>query len=228
MLKPKNAPKSAKTGGNVMRIPDAGELFSSASALTAGLFSENEAPYLILTHLKEYILSLIKTLGSDYTVKDGIAVANDAKIEDGAYLHAPAIIGHGSIIRHGAYIRGSVLIAEGCTVGNSSEIKNSVILEGAALAHYNYVGDSIVGCRAHLGAGATVSNLRLDRSEVRIGPREGGIMSGMKKLGALIGDGCEIGCGAVLMPGTVIGKGARIYPLAVASGIIASGASVHR
>ena len=135
----------------------------------------------------------------------------------------PAIIGHGTVLRHGAYLRGSVIVGDGAVIGNSTEVKNSIIFDGAQLPHYNYVGDSIVGYRAHLGAGATVSNLRLDKRSVIIRAEEERRDTGRRKLGALIGDRAEIGCGAVLCPGAVIGRRSTVYPLSLVRGVIGSG-----
>lgn len=155
-------------------------------------------------------------------VGSGVLISRGARVAKSAYIEGPAIIMSGAEIRHSAYIRGSALIGRGAVVGNSSEVKNSILFDGAKAPHFNYVGDSILGCGAHLGAGAVTSNLRLDGGEVYI--RLGGerIPTGARKLGAVIGDGAEIGCGAVLNPGSIIASGAVIYPNASVTGFIAA------
>lgn len=213
-----------------MSLPNTSELFDiQGDILTDGLFYNGAPPHVALASLKRHILSLIPQLGDDYvTDAAGLAIAKDAVIEEGAYIHPPAIIGHGVTLRHGAYIRGNVIVCGGATVGNSCEVKGSVILHGASLAHYNYVGDSVIGCYAHLGAGATVSNLRLDQKSVKLRYCEEVTDTGLRKLGAMIGDGAQIGCGTVLMPGTVVGKDAIVYPMLAVRGCIPGGAKVRR
>ena len=136
------------------------------------------------------------------------------------------MLGHNCTIRHGAYIRGNVILTDGCTVGNSSEIKNSILLDRAQAPHFNYVGDSILGVGAHLGAGAICSNLRSDKNSVTIKTADEAIETGRRKLGAILGDGVEIGCGAVLCPGTVVGKNTTVYPLTTLRGYYPDGCIV--
>lgn len=192
-------------------------LFSFNSDLFRELFSGYIYPWEVLPHLKATIEAMVSEGIDGYSLySEGILVGRGASIDKSAHIDAPAIIGDGTEIRHGAYLRGSVIIGRGCVIGNSSEVKNSIIMDGAQVPHYNYVGDSVLGERAHLGAGAICSNLRSDKREVTVRCGEDGIKTGLRKLGAIIGDSAEIGCGTVLCPGTVIGKRTTVYPLTLA------------
>jgi NDP-sugar pyrophosphorylase family protein len=156
------------------------------------------------------------------TYKEGILIGQDVTIEDGATILPPTVICDGAIIRQGAYIRGGVFIGEGAVVGHSTEVKNSVLMDGAEAPHFNYVGDSILGNSAHIGAGVILSNLKADKSTVII-RGETSLSTGMRKLGAILGDGAEVGCNAVLNPGSVIGKGSTVYPLVSWRGVLPEG-----
>ena len=186
------------------------------------MLKEYDYPHQILPHLEGIIKKLGKELPSEsyYTLKNEVWVSKSAKISENACITAPCIIGHGTEIRPGAYIRGSAVIGEGCVIGNSTEIKNVIIFDSVQLPHYNYVGDSIIGYRSHLGASAITSNVRIDKTPVNIDYGEGRMFTGYKKLGAIIGDNVEVGCGAVLNPGTVIGKESDIYPLSLVRGYV--------
>ena len=169
--------------------------------------------------IKEYISEMIETglvgftrLGKDVLVGEGVQIPTSACIE------GRAIIASGASVRHGAYLRGNVIISEGCVVGNSTEIKNSILLPEAKAPHYNYVGDSILGAGAHLGAGVICSNLKSDQSSVVIHYGDG-IETNQRKLGAIVGDYAEIGCGSVLNPGAVIGRRTTVYPLNALRGV---------
>ena len=204
-----------------MDIPKTEELFDLSHTIAADLFCENDAPYSVIDKIKDYCLCLIQRLDENFVkISDGVYAASDAKISSTATIIGPAIIGHGAEIRPGAYIRGSVIVGDGAVVGNSTEVKNSIIFDGAALPHYNYVGDSIIGYKAHLGAGVVISNLRLDRKPVTIKSDGEKIDTGLRKMGALIGDGAEIGCGTVISPGSIIGRGCIVYPLSSFRGIL--------
>ena len=206
------------------KIPKTEELFDLSHTLAAPLIGECAYPEEALGRLGEFISDLSGRLGEGYReVAPGVLIATDATVEEGVRILPPAIIGHGTVLRQGAYLRGAVIIGDGAVVGNSSEIKNSIIFDGAQLPHYNYVGDSILGYGAHLGAGATVSNLRLDKRDVTIRAEDEERSTDRRKLGALIGDRAEIGCGAVLCPGSVIGRGSMIYPLSLVRGVIGGG-----
>lgn len=181
-------------------------------------------PYEVFGMLDEYIRRIGRRLPDEQYIRYGkdIWIAKDAKIDTGAHIMGPLIIGSECEVRPNAYIRGSAIIGKGCVIGNASEVKASIIFDGVALPHYNYVGNSILGWRAHLGAGAILSNLKSDRGPVSITVGEEKTNTGQRKLGAIVGDFVEIGAGAVVMPGTIIGKGARIYPLSMARGHIPS------
>ena len=151
---------------------------------------------------------------------DDVYIAYDAKIWPGVSISGPAIIGHKAEIRPGAFIRGNVIIGDGAIIGNSTEVKNTIIFDEAKLPHYNYVGDSIIGFRAHMGAGAIASNLRLDKKEISIRYEGETLNTKLKKIGVFLGDYAEIGCGCVLCPGTIIGREALVYPLLTVKGIV--------
>ena len=198
------------------------ELFSPRHTVAAELIEKYEYPWEILAHIKDFILEIGKKLDTGCFVERsaGVWIAKSAKISDSAYIGAPAIIDEGAEVRHCAFIRGSVIIGKGCVVGNSTEMKNSIIFDGVQVPHYNYVGDSILGYKAHLGAGAITSNVKSDKSSVFTSYGEERFDTGMKKLGAVIGDYAEIGCGCVLNPGAVISRGVSVYPLISVRGFI--------
>lgn len=207
--------------GLLMNIPLTEELFDLSHTAANEIFKNVKTPYEVLTKIKEYCIALSSKLGSDYEeIAEGVFAAKDAKISDKATIIGPAIIGHGTEIRPGAYIRGAVIIGDGAVIGNSTEIKNAVIFDGAQLPHYNYVGDSIIGYKAHLGAGAIISNFRLDHGNISIKADGEKIDTGLRKMGALVGDGAEIGCNSVVCPGSIVGRGCVIYPLSRVMGIL--------
>ena len=172
-------------------------------------------PWQALTELKEFICIMGESLSEKeyYSPAQGVWIHNSAVIAKSAQICPPCIIGENSEIRHCAFIRGSVLIGKSCVVGNSTEIKNSILFDAVQVPHYNYIGDSILGYKAHLGAGAVISNLKSDKSEVCLNFDGEIIHTQMRKFGAIVGDKAEIGCGCVLCPGTVIGRNTTIYPL---------------
>lgn len=183
------------------------------------IFKESEYPWQIIPKIRALAERLVKDIPEGYTLlHDGVIVGENVKIHESATLIGPAVIGANTEIRPGAYIRGSVIIGEGCVIGNSTELKNAILLDGAQVPHFNYVGDSILGSGAHLGAGAVTSNLKSDKSPVHIHASED-IETGLTKLGAILGDGVEVGCGCVLNPGTVIGKRTSVYPLTSLRGV---------
>lgn len=198
------------------------ELFDTYKTIATELFKDIEYPWEVLTNIKDFILKLGQKLNPlEYTeVKKNVWISNDTKIYDSALIEAPTIIQSGSEIRHCAYIRGSVIVGENCVVGNSTELKNSILFNDVQVPHYNYVGDSILGYKVHLGAGVILSNLRSDKQNVKIRFNDGAITTGIRKIGAIIGDYSEIGCNAVLNPGTIIGKNSAIYPLSMVRGYV--------
>ena len=194
-------------------------LFSFNDKIMKDIFAEYEYPWEIVPHIKELAEAQIRKGIDGYTLlSDGVLVGKDVHISPSAHIDPPCIIGDDTEIRHGAYIRGSVIIGRGCVIGNSSEIKNSIIMDKSQIPHYNYVGDCVLGEGAHLGAGAICSNLRSDKGSVKIHHDGHVIDTGMRKLGAIIGDHVEIGCGSVLCPGTVVGKNTWVYPLTALRG----------
>jgi len=199
-------------------------LFDFDDTLAKELLKTKQYPWEALPWIGEYILNLGPTLskkeyklikGSDG--KKNIWMSKTARVSKDATLYGPLIVGHNTEIRPNAFIRGNVLIGKNCVVGNSTEIKNSVLLNHVQAPHYNYVGDSILGNGAHLGAGVILSNLKSSKGKVFIGRK---VETGLRKVGSFIGDYAEIGCNAVLNPGTVIGKNSIIYPTSCIIGVI--------
>lgn len=183
------------------------------------LFDSCEYPWEMLPKIKEWILGLIEAGLPEFTeLKPGVWVGKDVKIADYVTIEAPAIIGHGTEIRPGAYIRGNVITGSGCVMGNSSEFKNCILLDKVQVPHYNYVGDSVLGNKAHMGAGSICSNLKSDGKPVVIHGDEDYI-TGLRKIGGILADGADAGCGCVINPGTVIGKNTSIYPLTSLRGV---------
>ena len=185
-------------------------------------------PWEALKGIKELIVTLGQSLNKDeYTeVEPTVWVHNTAKIAPTAYLGAPCIIGAGTEVRHCAFIRGSALVGEGCVVGNSVELKNVILFDGVQVPHYNYVGDSILGYKAHMGAGSITSNVKSDKSLVVV-HGDTHIPTGLKKMGAMLGDFVEVGCNSVLNPGTVIGRNSNVYPTSSVRGVVPAN-SIHK
>ncbi len=199
------------------------ELFDCSVPYLASMFDSSEYPWEILPKIKEYIKELLGSGISGFTeLSDGILIGENVQIASTATIIAPAIIGSGTEIRPGAYIRGNVITGSNCVIGNSTEVKNSVLLDKVQLPHYNYAGDSVLGNRAHMGAGAICSNFKADGSNIVVhGDRD--YETGLRKLGGILGDGADIGCGSVLNPGTVIGKNTSAYPLNSLRGVYPAG-----
>ena len=175
-----------------------------------------------LSKINDYILELGNKLSPEKYDKVGkdVWIAKSAKVMPTAYIHGPAIIGENSEIRHCAFIRGKVIVGEGAVVGNSTELKNVILFNKVQVPHYNYVGDSILGYKSHLGAGAITSNVKSDKKLVVVKNGKEMIETGLKKFGAMVGDEVEVGCGSVLNPGTVVGRNTNIYPLSSVRGVI--------
>lgn len=186
------------------------------------LFESVKYPWEVLPRISEFILALGESLSSEEYEKrgDGIWISKHANVFDSAYLAGPLIICPNAEVRHCAFIRGSAIIGSGAVVGNSTEVKNSIIFNNAQVPHYNYVGDSVLGYRSHLGAGSITSNLKSDKTLVTVLTSSGRVETGLKKFGAMIGDFVEVGCGSVLNPGTVIGRKTSVYPLSMVRGYI--------
>ena len=178
-------------------------------------------PWEALDGIKELILRLGSTLGDDYAQPaPQVWVHKTAVVAPTAYLGAPCIIGPGTEVRHCAFIRGSALVGENCVVGNSVELKNVILFDNVQVPHYNYVGDSILGYRSHMGAGSLTSNVKSDKTLVVIKSKDEAIPTGRKKVGAMVGDFVEVGCNSVLNPGTVIGRHSNIYPTSCVRGVV--------
>ena len=178
-------------------------------------------PWEALKGIKDFILELGPTLGDDYEeVQEHVWIHKTATVFPSAYLGAPCIIGPETEVRHCAFIRGSALVGANCVVGNSCELKNVILFDHVQTPHYNYVGDSILGRKSHMGAGAVTSNVKSDKTPVSVRCGSSVVATGRKKLGAILGDNVEIGCNSVLCPGTIIGKNTTIYPLSRVRGVI--------
>ena len=187
------------------------------------LFIQSEYPWEMLPKIKDYIKALLSSGIEGFALlKEGVLVGEGVKIHPSAVIEAPAIIGKGTEIRPNAYLRGNVITGENCVIGNSTEIKNAVLLNGVQVPHYNYVGDSVLGNFAHMGAGAVCSNLKSDKKDVIIRGKDN-IKTGIRKIGGFLADYADIGCGCVVNPGTIVGKNTAVYPLTSLRGVIQSG-----
>ena len=190
--------------------------------LAAPLFAGMDYPWQALAGIHDFVLHTGKALSSDEyrQVGDDVWIAHSASVAPTAVIMGPTIICAEAEIRHGAYIRGSAIVGCGAVVGNSTELKNSILFNSVQVPHFNYVGDSILGYRSHLGAGAITSNVKSDRSLVKL--HIGGILfeTGLKKFGAIVGDGVEVGCNSVLNPGSIIGRRSSVYPLTMVRGFV--------
>ena len=199
------------------------ELFQDFNRTIASvLFEENTYPWEVLPEIGDFIVKLGKTLDPDeYDYLEGdIWIAKSAKVAPTACINGPAIIGKNTEVRHCAFIRGKAIVGEGAVVGNSTELKNVILFNKVQVPHYNYVGDSVLGYKSHMGAGSITSNVKSDKKLVVVKTSEGNIETGMKKFGAMLGDEVEVGCGSVLNPGTVVGNHSNIYPLSSVRGFV--------
>ena len=195
-------------------------LYDLSHTMAADYLRQFTYPWEALSGIKNLIIELGKTLGDDYTeISPQVWVHKTAKVFPSAYLGAPCIIGADTEVRHCAFIRGAALVGAGCVVGNSVELKNVILFDKVQVPHFNYVGDSILGYKAHMGAGSVTSNVKSDKSLVVVHTGEG-IPTGLKKFGAMLGDGVEVGCNSVLNPGTVVGKNSSIYPVSCVRGVV--------
>lgn len=193
------------------------ELFSDFPPYLEELFRSSLYPWEILPKIEKFIKE-IAAASRFSEIDEGIWVGKGTKISDSATLIAPLVIGEGCEIRPSAYLRGNVITGNGCVIGNSSEVKNSILLSGVQIPHYNYVGDSVLGNLSHMGAGAVCSNLKSDKTAVVI-RADKDYPTGLRKVGAFLGDRADVGCGCVLNPGTVIGRNTSVYPLTALRGV---------
>ena len=198
------------------------ELFSLDKTIAAGIFEGAVYPWEVLSKIGDYIVGLGNSLPQKeyYKRGDNIWIHKEATVFDSAYIAGPAIICKGAEVRHCAFIRGNAIVGEGAVVGNSTELKNVVLFNKVQVPHYNYVGDSILGYKSHMGAGSITSNVKSDKKLVVIKNKEEKIETGLKKIGAMLGDEVEVGCGSVLNPGTIIGSHTNIYPLSSVRGVV--------
>lgn len=197
-------------------------LYDLTQTFAKDIFNNCTYPWEVLPKIKEFIITLGNSLDSDVYEKknENIWIAKSAKIAPTACINGPVIIGENTEIRHCAFIRGNAIIGNNCVVGNSTELKNVILFNNVQVPHYNYVGDSVLGYKAHLGAGSITSNVKSDKKLVVVKSSEGCIETGLKKFGAMLGDCVEVGCNSVLNPGTVVGKNSNIYPLSCVRGIV--------
>lgn len=200
-------------------------LYDLTETIAAELFEGVDYPWEVLPKIGEFIIRLGNSLPeSEYTkVGEDVWIANDATVYPSAFIHGPAIIGKGAEVRHCAFIRGNAIVGEGAVVGNSTELKNVVLFNKVQVPHYNYVGDSILGFKAHMGAGSITSNVKSDKTLVDVVVSGARIPTGLKKFGAMLGDHVEIGCNTVMNPGTVIGRHSNVYPVSMVRGFIPQG-----
>ena len=197
------------------------DLYDLEHTLAADYLRQFTYPWEALAGIKDFILALGPTLGEDYVeVKPNVWVHKTAKVFDSAYLGEPCIIGPGTEVRQCAFVRGSALVGANCVVGNSAELKNVILFDNVQTPHYNYVGDSILGHYSHMGAGSITSNVKADKTLVVVHNGTEDIETGIKKFGAMLGDHVEVGCNAVLNPGTVIGRWSNVYPTSCVRGVI--------
>ena len=190
-------------------------LYNLEETIASKIFEGAEYPWEVLSKIEKFIIELGSTLSLDEYDKVGenVWIAKSAKVAPTAYINGPAIIGKNAEVRHCAFIRGKAIVGEGAVVGNSTELKNVILFNKVQVPHYNYVGDSILGYKSHMGAGSITSNVKSDKKLVVVKNDNEKIETGLKKFGAMIGDDVEVGCGSILNPGTVIGKNSNIYPL---------------
>ena len=198
------------------------DLYDLNETIGAKLFEGLTYPWEALAKIGDFIIELGKSLPAEEydQVGENVWIAKSAIVAPTASITGPCIIGKEAEVRHCAFIRGKALVGEGAVVGNSTELKNVVLFNKVQVPHYNYVGDSILGFRAHMGAGSITSNVKSDKKLVVIQAEDGRIETGLKKVGAFLGDNVEIGCGSVLNPGTVIGRESNVYPLSSVRGVV--------
>ena len=197
-------------------------MYDLSETIAADLFAGKTYPWEVLPDIKDFIIKLGESLPEDKfdEVSEHVWMAKSANVFPSAYLGAPCIIDEEAEVRHCAFIRGSAIVGKGAVVGNSTELKNVVLFNKVQVPHYNYVGDSVLGFKAHMGAGSITSNVKSDKTLVVVKSADGSIETGFKKFGAMLGDNVEVGCNSVLNPGTVIGRRSSVYPTSCVRGVI--------
>ena len=205
-----------------MRELTVNELYDLNETIAKDIFDDVTYPWEVLPKIGDFIVELGKTLSKEEydQVEENVWIAKSANVFPSAYIHGPAIIGKDAEVRHCAFIRGNAIVGEGAVVGNSTELKNVILFNKVQVPHYNYVGDSVLGYKAHMGAGSITSNVKSDKKLVVVKSPEGQIETGIKKFGAMLGDEVEVGCGTVLNPGSVVGSHSNIYPLSSVRGFV--------
>jgi len=200
-------------------------LYDLTQTVAADLFEGTVYPWEVLPRIRDFIVELGKRLDpAVYEYRGGdIWVAKSADVAATAFLNGPLIIDEGAEVRHCAFIRGSAVVGKGATVGNSTELKNVILFNGVQVPHYNYVGDSVLGYKSHMGAGSITSNVKSDKTLVTVKAGREQSATGLKKFGAMLGDHVEVGCNSVLNPGTVVGRGTHVYPLSMVRGVVPAG-----
>ena len=206
------------------------ELYDLNETIAKDIFDGVTYPWEVLPKIGDFILERGNTLPKEEydQVGENVWIAKSANVFPSAYIHGPAIIGKNAEVRHCAFIRGNAIVGEGAVVGNSTELKNVILFNKVQVPHYNYVGDSVLGYKAHMGAGSITSNVKSDKKLVVVKTPEGGIETGRKKFGAMLGDEVEVGCGTVLNPGSVVGRHTNIYPLSSVRGYVPAGSIYKR
>lgn len=213
-----------------MRELTVNELYDLNETIAKDIFDNVTYPWEVLPKIGDFIVELGETLSKEEydQVEENVWIAKSANVFPSAYIHGPAIIGKDAEVRHCAFIRGNAIVGEGAVVGNSTELKNVILFDKVQVPHYNYVGDSVLGYKAHMGAGSITSNVKSDKKLVVVKTPEGGIETGRKKFGAMLGDEVEVGCGTVLNPGSVVGRHTNIYPLSSVRGYVPAGSIYKR
>lgn len=205
-----------------MRMYTIADLYDLSHTMASDYLKDFTYPWEALKGISAMIISLGQTLSLDEYNQPApnVWVHKTAVVASTAFLGAPCIIGAETEVRHCAFVRGSALVGEGCVVGNSVELKNVILFDKVQVPHYNYVGDSILGYRSHMGAGSLTSNVKSDKTLVVVRMCDEAMETGLKKMGAMLGDNVEVGCNSVLNPGTVVGRGSNIYPLSCVRGVV--------
>lgn len=209
-------------GGTVLERIKTEKLFDLEKTLAKGIFSSFTYPWEVLPHIKNYIISIGRQLDEDifYLYSENVWIAKNCKLYPNICIEGPCIIDENSEVRPSAFIRGGVIVGKNCVVGNSTELKNCILFDSVQVPHFNYVGDSIMGYKSHIGAGGVTSNVKSDKTNVTLNIENCKIETGFKKFGAMIGDFAEIGCNSVLNPGTIIGRHSNVYPTSCVRGYV--------
>ncbi len=197
-------------------------LLDLTQTIACNIFKEVVYPWEVISKIGSFIVELSKHLPQNEfdEVESGVFISKSAKISKSARVCSPCIIDSETEIRHSAFVRGNVIVGKNCVVGNSSELKNCILFNNVQVPHFNYIGDSVMGFRSHMGAGSIISNVKSDKSEVSVRFADKRFFTGLKKFGAIVGDYVEIGCNAVLNPGTIIGRQSNVYPLSMVRGYL--------